>query len=287
MISLAIADALAEINVSDLDLSRYVAVEPSEKVAETVRAMRESDYSSACVVSDGELAGIFTQRDVLTRVIGRPHVCDNPVGEEMTTTVRTMQADQSVADGLTIMRQWWVRNVPVLDGDHHLVGSLSWYTVMRTIAGLLDNPAEETPTEPTFEDEMEFVDFTGLNTSPPVLVSSGETADVAVHHLRTRAIGSVLVTDERGHLVGIVTEFDVLTSLGCASDDLSSVPIGEVMTPDPVTLSARSPVVEAIRQMAERNFSHAPLMGESGRPVSVASFSDIVSYLDTSLESLG
>lgn len=284
---MAIADALGEITVSELDLTRYVAAGPSDAVKETVQAMRDSNLAIACVVSDDELVGIFTQRDVLMRVIGRRQVCDHPIGEEMTVTVRTMRADQTVADGLTIMRQWWVRSVPVLDGDGHLVGSLSWYTVMKTIAELLGQPTDPTTTEPAVEDGVEFVDFTGLNTSPPILVTADDTADIAVHHLRTRAMGSVLVADQRGHVTGIVTEFDVLAKLGCERDDLTSMSVAELMTPDPVTLSARSPVIEAIRQMAKRNFSHAPLMGETGRPVSVASFRDIVSYLDASLESLG
>lgn len=287
MIRLAIADDLTAISVSELDLGRYVAVAPAETVGKTVETMRNTGYSSVCVVDDGELLGVFTQRDVLMRVLGRSRICDLPIAEEMTPSPRTMQADQSVAEGLAIMRDWWVRSIPVMGRDGGLIGSLSWYTVMRTIAGMVEGPADGAEPEPAVEHGLAFVDFTGLNVSTPVLVTESDSADTAVHHMKARAIGSVLVVDGRGHIVGIVTEFDVLTRLACIHEDLSTVAVRDIMTPDPVTLSARSPIVEAIKQMAERGFSHAPLIGETGRPVGVTSFRDIAEYFEASLESLG
>lgn len=281
---MAMADDLAKLRVSDLDLDRYVAVEPAQSVAETVRAMGDSDYSCACIVDDGDLIGLFTQRDVLMRVLGRPPVCDRPIGEEMTPTLRTMRADQSVAEGMAVMREWWVRNVPVL-GDEGLVGNLSWYTVMRTMAGLLNRPEGEAQGEPGLQHGLAFVDFTGLHTSTPVLVPEDTTADVAAHHMRARAIGSVLVVDQREYLVGILTEFDLLKRFGCTAEDLADVAVAEMMEPDVVTLSARSSIADAIQQMADKGLSHAPLLGESSRPVGVASFRDIASYFETSIGS--
>jgi CBS domain-containing protein len=282
----AISDSLAAISATDVDLSRFVAVDPAESVSETVQAMRDQDFSTACVVDSGKLVGIFTQRDVLMRVLGRSRVCDLPVAEEMTTSPRTIRSDQSVADGLAIMREWWVRSIPVVEDDDRLVGNLSWYTVMRTIADLL-RASNEKDTEPGVEHGLAFVDFTGLNISTPVMVGVDESANVAVHHMKARAIGSVLVVDHREQLAGILTEFDALTKLACTGADLATVRVGDVMTADVVTLSARAPIVDAISQMAELGFSHAPLIGESSRPVGVASFRDVAEYFEASLESLG
>lgn len=282
-----VTDDLATLKVSELDLSRYVSVGPSETVAHTVEAMRDTGFSSACIVDDGKLAGVFTQRDVLMRVVGRPRVCDLPIGEEMTRSPRTMRAEDSVAEGMAIMTEWWVRSVPVVDADDGLVGTLSWYTVMRTMAGLIDRPLDPKKTGPKPRHGLAFVDFTGLNTSVPVMVSVDDPVDVAIHHMRARAIGSVLVIDHREQLVGILTEFDLLMKLGCTGEDLSAVSVGDVMTSEVVTLSARSPIADAIQEMAERGFSHAPLIGESSRPVGIASFRDLAAYFETSLESLG
>ncbi|HUG09030.1 MAG TPA: CBS domain-containing protein [Acidimicrobiia bacterium] len=281
---MAVADDLATMAVSELDLGRFVKVAPTQSISETVEAMRDTGYSCACVVDDETLVGVFTQRDVLMRVLGRSRLCDDPVGDEMTRSPRTMRPDQSVAYGLAIMREWWVRSVPVVDSAGGLVGNFSWYTVMSTMAGILNRPSEPGQTGPGVEHGLEFVDFTGLNISTPVTVYEQDTADVAAHHMRARAIGSILVVDQREHLTGIISEFDLLVKLACTGAELEKVTVGEMMSPDVVTLSVRSKISDAIQKMADNGFSHAPLLGESSRPVGVASFRDIAAYFERSLE---
>ena len=48
-------------------------------------------------------------------------------------------ASVSVHDGLDIMNDWWVRNVPVTGVDESFVGNLSFWTVMRP------SPSERPP----------------------------------------------------------------------------------------------------------------------------------------------
>ena len=55
------------------------------------------------------------------------------------------------------------------------------------------------------------------------------------------------------------------------------------MTPDPPSLSARSSIAAAIQEMAGSGLAHVPLLGESGRPIAVASFRDIAHYFETSV----
>jgi CBS domain-containing protein len=284
--AVTIADLLAETPVSDLDLSRYVKVDHDVTVSETVRAMCAGRQTCACIVDGSDLVGVFTERDVLQRVVGRSRIWENPIAEEMSGSVRTMNADESVAVGLTVMTDWWVRNVPVLDGDGGLVGNLSYYEVMRTMARVVGSRSGIERRGPTVQHGLGYVDFTGLNTSTPVTVRVDDTVDIAAHHMKVRAIGSVLVVDERENLVGTVTEFDILMKVGCDRADLTTLQVGDVMTPDPVAISARSPIVDALQQMAENGFSHIPLLGKSGRPTAVASFRELATYFESSLETL-
>lgn len=277
-----IADTLEETTVSTLDLSRYVSVSPGTTVADTVALMNAAERSCAYVVDGESLIGIFTQRDVLLRAIGRPSTWGRPIENEMSRAVRTMRHDNSVADGLAIMVDWWVRNVPVLGTGHDLVGNLSFYTVMKLMAGSLTSRIDDT-SEPRLEHGLRFVDFTGLNMSPPVIVGLDEPVSHVAHHMRARGIGSVLVGDARGHLAGIVTEFDLQTRVGCEHPDPSVLAARQVMS-DPVALSPRSPVADGIREIADRGHSNVPLVGESGRPVGIASFRDLAAYLEASFD---
>ena len=107
---MTIADALAETTVAGLDLSRYVPVAPTTSVADTIAAMRDAELATACVLDEGELVGMFTQRDILHRVIGRDRDWGGPISAEMTTVLKTVTADTSLAEALDAMTTWWVRN---------------------------------------------------------------------------------------------------------------------------------------------------------------------------------
>jgi len=282
-----ISDSLASTPVVELDLTTFVKVGPDSSVEDTVTAMSADGRSCACIVDGDELVGVFTQRDVLMRVIGRSKGWGLPIADEMTKSVRTMRSSESASDGLAIMNDWWVRSVPVLDDDDRFVGNLSFYTLMSTIAGLVADHLGDVDQEVSDSLGLTLIDFTGLHTSAPIIVSADDSVEVAAHHMKARGIGSVLIADSNEHLVGVLTEFDLQTKVGCQHADLSAVQVSDVMTADPIALPARSPIADAIQQMADRGFSHLPLLGESGRPVAVASFRDIAAYVEASLSALG
>ncbi len=281
-----IAESLAATPVSDLDLSRYVAVAPAITVADTVDKMNASHRSMACVVSEDKLIGVFTQRDYLMRVLGRSQTWERPIADEMTRAVRTMTVDQNAAHGLAIMNDWWVRSVPVLAADDTLAGNLSYYELMVKIADLVADHVDDADVALEVRHSLTLIDFRGLHTNTPVTVTQRDTVETAGHHMRARAIGSVLVVDNHEHLVGMLTEFDLQKEIACELEDLSKVPVGDIMTPHPVSLAMRSPIVEAVQEMAKRGFSHIPLLGESGKPVAVASFRDIAAYMEVSFSAL-
>jgi CBS domain-containing protein len=282
-----ISEVLAETSVSSLDLSRFVSVTPDATVETTVETMAAVKWSCAFIMEGSRIGGIFTQRDALQRAIGRPGNWQRDISEEMTVAVKTMRDTDSVADGLAIMNDWWVRSVPVLDSNDHVVGNLSYYVVMQAIADMVEHRMADDATEPQVQHGLAFVDFTGMHTSAPVVVRDDDTLEAAVHQMRARGIGSVVVVDAQANLVGMLTEFDLFTKLGCHVPDLTAVEVGDVMTKDLVVLSARSSVATVIEEMAGHGFSHVPLLGESGRPVAVVSFRDVAGFLETSLAALG
>lgn len=280
-----VSDALSNTAVTELDLSRYVSVEDGQTVAQTIEAMNAAGRSCALVLRQDRLAGIFTQRDALMRAIGRPSTWDRPIREEMSTPVRTVDPTASAQDALDVITAWWVRSVPVVDDDS-IVGTVSYYDLMRLMAGLVSAQLDGRASEPELSHSLTLVDFTGLPMPPPITVAISDTADIAAHHMRTRAVGSVLVVDDREQLAGVLTEFDLQTKVGCEQEDLTKLTVKDLMSDHPVAVPARSPIVGALQAMAEHEFSHVPLLGETGRPVGVASFRDIAGYLESSLQTL-
>ncbi|MEM9465144.1 MAG: CBS domain-containing protein [Actinomycetota bacterium] len=283
---MTIADALAETTVAGLDLARYVAVAPDTSVADTVNAMREAELATACVLDDGALVGMFTQRDIVHRVIGRDRDWGGPIRAEMTTVLKTVEAESSLADALDSMITWWVRNLPVLD-DGTFVGNLNFFTVVKTMTALLAQQLEGPLADDVVREGLAFVDFTGINLRPTVTVDTDDPVEIAIHNLRNRGLEQVMVTDQRGHLVGVLTEFDLQQKVGCDRIDLTTTPTAAIMDPRPPAIPIRSSIADAIGTLQISETSNITLTGETGQPAGVASFRQIAAFVEASLEAAG
>lgn len=114
-----------------------------------------------------------------------------------------------------------------------------------------------------------------LSPRPPLVTTAEAPLREAVRLMREHRVGCVLVV-EGARLIGIVTERDLLLKLDDA--DLSRT-VGELMTPDPETLSEDDPIAYALNRMADGGFRHVPLVDADGRPTSIISVKDVVNYL--------
>jgi CBS domain-containing protein len=83
-------------------------------------------------------------------------------------------------------------------------------------------------------------------------------------------VGAVMVVSEK-RLVGIFTERDAVFRVVAAGRDPSATTIGEVMTPDPVTVDPNEIFGRALLAMHDGGFRHVPVVDEKGEPVGIVS----------------
>lgn len=118
--------------VSHLDLSSFITVRIGTRVEEVVRRMREDDRNCVLVTGyDGRLNGIFTERDVLQKVLGNPSSLNVNVEALMTSSPDTVQPGDSIAQALRLMNHGHYRHVPVVDRNGKVVGSLNHNAIIR------------------------------------------------------------------------------------------------------------------------------------------------------------
>ncbi len=87
--------------------------------------MNHHGIGAVAVVEGRRLVGIFTERDVLRRVVAASLPPDDTaVGDVMTADVVCCGPDARVADVAEAMRDRRIRHVPVVDGDD-VVGLIS------------------------------------------------------------------------------------------------------------------------------------------------------------------
>jgi CBS domain-containing protein len=98
-------------------LSRFVVtVSRSASVLDAIQAMAGAKVGSVAVVDGNVLEGVFSERDVMLRVVAEGR---NPktttVEEVMTSPVQTIQKRTTGEEALRIMVQNHIRHLPVVD----------------------------------------------------------------------------------------------------------------------------------------------------------------------------
>jgi len=114
-------------NVTDYCADNPASVSVTASAADAIDAMISRHMGAAVVVDENRIvAGIFTERDVLTKVAlsGRdPHKI--PVVEVMSAPVLMATKTTSVAEALQVMIDHQKRHLPVVEEDGRLIGVLS------------------------------------------------------------------------------------------------------------------------------------------------------------------
>jgi CBS domain-containing protein len=102
------------------------SIGPNESVIDAVHKMNQFKIGCLMVMQGDQVMGIFTERDVLRRVIGEGrNVQDVTVGEVMTTEVVCCGPNVDLDDVSAIMKTRRVRHVPVCGDDGTLHGVVS------------------------------------------------------------------------------------------------------------------------------------------------------------------
>ena len=133
-----------------------------------------------------------------------------------------------------------------------------------------------------FDAELLREPLSALPTQRAITLSPTSTVTEAIRAMQRDHRGCVLVTDdgtENSKLTGIFTERDVLFRIVDRGRNPAALPIGEVMTSDPETLSVRASVAYVLNKMSVGGFRHIPVVDDEHHPAGVISVRDVVSFL--------
>lgn len=111
----------------------------------------------------------------------------------------------------------------------------------------------------------------------------------AVHEMRRRNVGCVVVVGQRGGRVvpiGIVTDRDIVGALPEKAEVLATVPVGECMTANPLTLGEDESIVDAMARLRQRGVRRAPVVAANGELVGIVSTDDLLGIVAEQLSSL-
>jgi CBS domain-containing protein len=117
---------------------RVYSIDAARTVLEAARFMMEHNIGALPVLRNGELAGIFSERDIMNRVVA---VGRNPaytaVSEVMTPNPRAVPVDETMEECVFLMNEFGFRHLPIVDGKT-LKGLVSLRDVVMHQAAALE-----------------------------------------------------------------------------------------------------------------------------------------------------
>jgi len=123
-----------EDSVTSMEIADYVCIAPSTPLSKAIEAMTQDEGGCAIVCTeDGSVVGIFTERDLLTKIVGRDIDLNAPVSNWMSPVVATLTPEATIGDAVNIMNDKGYRNVPLVKAGK-LVGSISVFDIISYLA---------------------------------------------------------------------------------------------------------------------------------------------------------
>jgi CBS domain-containing protein len=120
-----------------------VSVSPLVTVSQAAQEMNRRKVGSVLVMEGGQLLGIFTERDVLWRVVAAgldPKT--TPLSQVMTRNPITVGPDTPIQSVMDVFTEKRFRHLPVVD-DGRLLGVISIGDVLRWAADVHRQEAEQ------------------------------------------------------------------------------------------------------------------------------------------------
>jgi len=102
-----------------------------------------------------------------------------------------------------------------------------------------------------------------------------DSAEALAETMTEEGFGSVPIVDHDHHLVGIVSEFDLLHAIK-EEKSLSDVPASDLMTPAPVTVRPETPAMDLIDRLEGKHLIRMPVVNEEGKLLGVVARRDVL-----------
>lgn len=108
-----------------------------------------------------------------------------------------------------------------------------------------------------------------------IFVPPETTARQAAQRMAEQHVGSILIADPDGRMLGIFTERDLMVRVVAAGADASEVRVGDVMTRDVYTTDAERAVLDVRADMRARHIRHVPVV-DGDHVLAVLSMRDLI-----------
>ena len=255
-----LSNKVSEIMTTNLKTASIVS-----SIQEVVEMMASADVGRIIVTDKEVPVGIFTEKDVMKRVVNKnidPR--KSPIKEVMTSPIRAVREETHIVEAFGKMYRGKYRHLLVRGRRGKIVGIVS----MRRILGIaveLGQGISETKTLGSL--------ISGGALSVDESSSVYETIDLMIQ----KGVASIVVS-AAGKPVGIFTERDVLKRVAANRIDTKKTQVKQEMTSPLVTMADTALIGEALTEMYKRDIRNMPVMARGNELIGILSMPDILQY---------
>ncbi|MBI4666148.1 MAG: CBS domain-containing protein [Nitrospinae bacterium] len=106
---------------------------------------------------------------------------------------------------------------------------------------------------------------------PEIVTASHNTSvEEAAKTLTEKAISSIVITDDNGHIAGILTETEIVRNVVAKSLNPAATKVSQAMNPDVQRINGDTSIFDARHKMVELNVKHL-VVEIGGKPVGLIS----------------
>lgn len=119
-------------SVSQLETEDYVCVEAFVPLSEAIEQMKRDEGGCVIICEEGRVVGVFSERDLLKKVVGEQVDTAAPVSDFM-SPVETLTKEATIGDAVRVMNEKCYQDIPLVK-DGKVIGSISVFDIISYLA---------------------------------------------------------------------------------------------------------------------------------------------------------
>lgn len=251
--------------VREIMTTELLTAEASSTVLSAMRIMAARNVGRILVTDQGAPVGIFTEHDVVRRVMNKKlDPKKKSIREVMTSPVLAVGEETRIVEALGKMYRKNFRHLLVRGDKGAIVGMVSMRRILKAALELGEDLTEALPVKRIMSRHCHTIDASQSIYETIKLMSKENTGYVAVL--------------SEGKPKGIFTERDVLRRVAVKHIDTRRTPIKKVMTTAVVTMPYWTPVPEVLGEMYHKGFRYMPIPGNQGGIVGTVCMRNVFRY---------
>lgn len=251
--------------VSEIMTTNLTAVPVSTSISKVMEIMSAEDIGRIIITGEEVPVGIFTEKDVMRRVVNANVDAENTrIKEVMTSPLRAVREETHIVEAFGKMYKGKYRHLLVRGRRGRIVGIVSMRRILK-LAVELGQGMSDTRT------------LASLTTAAAATINETSSVHEAIDLMIKIGVGSVVITRAE-RPVGIFTERDVLKRVATKKIQTTHTVVKNVMTTPLVTMSSTALVGDALAEMYRRDIRNMPVTAESGDLLGILSMPDVLQY---------